>query len=1454
MTLDEIEKALFEKNILEGILFDDKKVYIDVEATQVGGSWQGDIINGMPSAWDSNAIKFFYEESLKIENPTILDIGANTGSFSLIPIFNENAKIYSFEPMPRVFNILNRNIEINNLQEKVKCFQIALSNKNGKSTLKYPATNRDSGLAVIGTPLRFNQWHEVKVQTLTLDEFAKRKNINTVDMIKIDTEGCELFVLKGGEALIKENFPNILLEYNEQNTRQFDYEPSEILELLTSWGYKKYNKVGSEDYYFYSPKKKIFTFDSNISNKSNDGKITLFAVPKAFKGHAGVIQRNAIKSWTKLKSKPNIVLIGNDEGTKEIAEELNLLHIPNVKCNKLGTPLVNSIFELGENAFDTNFYCYINADIILLDDFDKAIENLSKNTSNIDIDKFLLTAQRANIDIKEEINFDEPEWKEKLNERILKEGVFDFKSAIDIFLYTKGLFYEIPDFAIGRCYWDHWLMWKAKNRDGFIIDASPSFTITHQIHDYSHAKKGFEEIWFGEEAIENERICEKRFLTIDSSTHILNKDGEILISNALADTRPSRKETAYKYFKRGAEELFKNNFQVAFDYIQYGLDVYVSIYQENISPNIYLLKALSLIGLKRFDEAKEAIITEIKIYKDNFYAKELLYYFIKNPEKLEDYKFYNIDVQNLISSEDFFIDKSKLAILEEIENINNPKIIELAVKSLFEEYPNNINVLKLYAKNKYNLGNKLEAKFIYSKIIQHFLDDEELLKTYSNLLFETANYVEALEYFKKASKKNTLIKTNDYIKNKLENRKKNSKYLVSIIINLYKYKKTINKKYSDALLDFLNNLKSQSIFESLEIIIVDSDLEQDKNQDFEKYLSKYPNAKYIQFKNQDNLFEIFNRGIKLSTAKYIMEMELVPAMYPETTFIEEMLTSLENNEDVSIAYSHFNLLTSEKSKYPLQSFEFERNILLFDSENCVMSPILMWKRDIHDEYDYYNTSLENPEFEFWLRILQTNKSIKVLDKSKYTYVVKKVSVKNRKDITLENIKYKRVDNIDTDILKLYQDNFNKSVINRKNDIEKLEIKKQKFDVNFFIENNLFKKKENDEYYILAQDWKYYSLPRKWVNKINRKVEQVWVSSKFIKESYVNSGIYPNKIKVIPTHINPKPANIKAFEIDTKKNFKFLYIGDLSKENGLDLLLDAYTKEFSNNDDVCLIIKDSFENLKNDYKEIKEKISLLLGNKNIAEIIFYEKEFSEENILGLINACNCFVYPFRTDASVNNILQVATSNIPIITSNGGSVLDFCNEKNSFLINTELQETNINELEVFKLVDNIYNFEPNFEHLKELMKTVFNNRETAKEKAIKLRKYVEDNYSFEKIYSLVKNSIKELSGKPILRFNLDKVIENLKDKGLNYIKQEKYEGAERAFFELVHYENTSDNFYYLGVSQFKQKKFDESIDAFLNYIDLDDYNSEICEYLKTAFLNIGDYESAEFFRNKLLKFTK
>ncbi|HTT33123.1 MAG TPA: hypothetical protein VMH48_05945 [Methylomirabilota bacterium] len=258
---------------------------------------------------------------------------------------------------------------------------------------------------------------------------------------------------------------------------------------------------------------------------------TLFTIPKAFKRHIGVIQRNVIGSWAQLarssegksEAAPEIILFGRDEGTAELARELGLRHIPDVATNGWGTPLLDDLFHKAEAAASFPTLAYVNADIILLSDFLRAVRMVQQR-----MPKSLLVSKRINLDVPEPLAF-ESGWEDAIKQRAKTTGADEHYSGIDIFLFPKGMYKEIPDFAIGRLWFDHWLIKAVRLQRLPVIDASRVAPLLHQRHDYNHVPGGAAQVWRGEEAARNFQLyggIEHAYTLLDV-THELTPEGGI---------------------------------------------------------------------------------------------------------------------------------------------------------------------------------------------------------------------------------------------------------------------------------------------------------------------------------------------------------------------------------------------------------------------------------------------------------------------------------------------------------------------------------------------------------------------------------------------------------------------------------------------------------------------------------------------------------------------------------------------------------------------------------------------------------------------------------------------------------------------------------------------------------------------------------------------------------------
>jgi hypothetical protein len=213
--------------------------------------------------------------------------------------------------------------------------------------------------------------------------------------------------------------------------------------------------------------------------------VTLFAVPKPFSGLEKIIQRNAVRSWLTLEPKPEVILMGDDEGTAGVCEEFGLRHVPDIRRNEWGTPLLDDIFLKAQELADTEALCYVNADIILFDIMQATAQALSK------FDAFLLVGHRLDYDVTTELDFSHAGQSATLIKEALDNGIVSTPYSMDYFAFTPGLWENIPPFALGRMAWDSWLLCDNLQAGRPVIDCTGFVTAIHQNHDYAHIASGF---------------------------------------------------------------------------------------------------------------------------------------------------------------------------------------------------------------------------------------------------------------------------------------------------------------------------------------------------------------------------------------------------------------------------------------------------------------------------------------------------------------------------------------------------------------------------------------------------------------------------------------------------------------------------------------------------------------------------------------------------------------------------------------------------------------------------------------------------------------------------------------------------------------------------------------------------------------------------------------------------
>lgn len=224
--------------------------------------------------------------------------------------------------------------------------------------------------------------------------------------------------------------------------------------------------------------------------------LTLFTAPKSFVDpHISLIQRNTLRNWLALGELVEVLVIGDESGIAEACQSVGARHLPGVRLNESGTPLISSIFNMAREESNSPFLAYANADILFLPDLLEGLQALADQREH-----FMMVGQRYDLDITEALDFSAG-WAERLKERLTQDGTLHKPTGSDYFVYPRGIFKKIPDFAVGRAGWDNWMLYQARYQNWPLVDATGSVTLIHQNHDYRHLPGGLKHFFQPETAV-----------------------------------------------------------------------------------------------------------------------------------------------------------------------------------------------------------------------------------------------------------------------------------------------------------------------------------------------------------------------------------------------------------------------------------------------------------------------------------------------------------------------------------------------------------------------------------------------------------------------------------------------------------------------------------------------------------------------------------------------------------------------------------------------------------------------------------------------------------------------------------------------------------------------------------------------------------------------------------------
>lgn len=163
------------------------------------------------------------------DNLTIVDIGANIGAFSIYSVFNSKNRCFAYEPELSNFLKLEENIKINNLSENIKAFNLAVSdNCEDKKLYKFES--------IAHSTVRTGEIYDI-VHCTDLKSIFENNKIETIDYLKIDTEGAEFDILYNTPEEVYYKIKYICFEYHNYSKRE-NYNGENLIKFIESKNFK----------------------------------------------------------------------------------------------------------------------------------------------------------------------------------------------------------------------------------------------------------------------------------------------------------------------------------------------------------------------------------------------------------------------------------------------------------------------------------------------------------------------------------------------------------------------------------------------------------------------------------------------------------------------------------------------------------------------------------------------------------------------------------------------------------------------------------------------------------------------------------------------------------------------------------------------------------------------------------------------------------------------------------------------------------------------------------------------------------------------------------------------------------------------------------------------------------------------------------------------------------------
>jgi glycosyltransferase involved in cell wall biosynthesis len=276
-------------------------------------------------------------------------------------------------------------------------------------------------------------------------------------------------------------------------------------------------------------------------------------------------------------------------------------------------------------------------------------------------------------------------------------------------------------------------------------------------------------------------------------------------------------------------------------------------------------------------------------------------------------------------------------------------------------------------------------------------------------------------------------------------------------------------------------------------------------------------------------------------------------------------------------------------------------------------------------------------------------------------------------------------------------------------------------------------------------WEHSAVPCKWVEQIERNVDELWVPSSFVRSAFVGGGVEPSRVHVVPNGVNTQIFSPKGkrWRPSVARGFMFLFVGGTIARKGVDLLLQAYGDSFSADDDVTLVVKDVGSSSFYLNNNLLSQVGGFAAQSSSPHVATLCQNLDDNELASLYRGCDAFVMPYRGEGFGMPIAEAMGCGKPVIVTGEGAAKEFCPSDCGYLIPAREVAVPEPPPPLGKLTSEWTWFEPEVAILARTMRHVYEHREEALQRGQNAAAHIERTLTWDRVTSMYLDRIAQLT---------------------------------------------------------------------------------------------------------------